>query len=89
MKGVIIGSDLLEHNGNVKFIETNTNTTIYNKGAEMLDYDSLFDMLTSNGITEFHFIWTEKDAFTPLYEPYKFREIIEQRCSDNNNCANR
>ena len=29
MKGVIIGSDLLEHNGDVKFIETNTNTTIY------------------------------------------------------------
>ena len=26
MKGVIIGSDLLEHNGDVKFIETNTNT---------------------------------------------------------------
>ena len=24
MKGVIIGSDLLEHNGDVKFIETNT-----------------------------------------------------------------
>jgi hypothetical protein len=84
MKGVIIGSDLLEHNGDVKFIETNTNTTIYNKGAEMLDYDSLFDMLSSNGITEFHFIWTEKDAFTPLYEPYKFKEILEQRCSDNN-----
>jgi hypothetical protein len=84
MKGVIIGSDLLEHNGDVKFIETNTNATIYNHGAEMLDYDSLFDMLTSNGITEFHFIWTESDAFTPLYEPYKFKEILEEKCSENN-----
>jgi hypothetical protein len=84
MKGVIIGSDLLEHNGDVKFVETNTNTTIYNQGAEMLDYDGLFDMLTSNGITEFHFIWTETDAFTPLYEPYKFKEILEERCSENN-----
>jgi hypothetical protein len=83
MKGVIIGSDLLEHNGDVKFIETNTNTTIYNRGAEMLEYDSLFDMLNSNGITEFHFIWTETDAFIPLYEPYKFKEILEQKCSEN------
>jgi hypothetical protein len=83
MKGVIIGSDLLEHNGDVKFIETNTNTTIYNSGAEMLEYDGLFDMLNSNGITEFHFIWTETDAFIPLYEPYKFKEILEQRCSEN------
>ena len=83
MKGVIIGSDLLEHNGDVKFIETNTNTTIYNQGAEMLEYDGLFNMLNSNGITEFHFIWTETDAFTPLYEPYKFKEILEQKCTEN------
>jgi hypothetical protein len=83
MKGVIIGSDLLEHNGDVKFIETNTNTTIYNQGASMLDYDGLFDMLNSNGITEFHFIWTETDAYTPLYEPYKFKQILEQKCSEN------
>ena len=81
MKGVIIGSDLLEHNGDVKIIETNTNTTIYNRGAEMLEYDGLFDMLNSNGITEFHFIWTETDAFIPLYEPYKFKEILEQKIS--------
>lgn len=83
MKGVIIGSDLLEHNGDVKFVEINTNTTIYNQGAEMLDYDSLFNTLNSKGITEFHFIWTETDAFTPLYEPYKFKEILEQKCSEN------
>ena len=83
MKGVIIGSDLLEHNGDVKFLEINTNTTIYNSGADLLDYDSLFSMLNSNGITEFHYIWTETDAFTPLYEPYKFKEILEQKCSEN------
>jgi hypothetical protein len=84
MKGVIIGSDLLEHNGDVKFIETNTNTTIYNQGAEMLDYDSLFDVLNSNGIVEFHFIWTEIDAYAPLYQEYRFKEILEQRCLENN-----
>ena len=84
MKGVIIGSDLLEHNGDVKFLEINTNTTIYNQGAEMLDYDSLFSILSSSAITEFHYIWTETVAFTPLYEPYKFKKILEERCSGSN-----
>jgi hypothetical protein len=83
MKGVIIGSDLLEHNGDVKFIETNTNTTIYNQGAEMLDYGGLFNMLNSNGISEFHFIWTETDAYIPLYESFKFKQILEEKCSEN------
>jgi hypothetical protein len=84
MKGVIIGSDLLEHNGDVKFLEINTNTTIYNRGADMLDYDGLFSTLSSSGVTEFHYIWTETDAFTPLYEPYRFKEILQERCSGSN-----
>ena len=84
MKGVIIGSDLLEYNGDVKFLEINTNTTIYNQGADILDYDSLFNMLSSSGVTEFHYIWTETDAFTPLYEPYRFKQILEERCLGSN-----
>jgi hypothetical protein len=84
MKGVIIGSDLLERNGDVKFLEINTNTTIYNRGADMLDYDSLFSVLAANGITEFHYIWTEADAFTPLYEPYRFKQILEEKCLETN-----
>jgi hypothetical protein len=84
MKGVIIGSDLLEHNGDVKFLEINTNTTIYNRGADMLDYDGLFSTLSSSGVTEFHYIWTETDAFTPLYEPYRFKQILQERCSGSN-----
>jgi len=83
MKGVIIGSDLLERNGDVKFLEINTNTTIYNQGADMLDYDSLFSVLNANGITEFHYIWTETDSFTPLYEPYRFKQILEEKCEEN------
>jgi hypothetical protein len=84
MKGVIIGSDLLEHNGDVKFLEINTNTTIYNQGAEMLDYDALFSILSSSAITEFHYIWTETDAFTPLYEPYKFKGLLQEKCEEYN-----
>lgn len=84
MKATIIGSDLLEKNGNVKFLEINTNTTIYNQGADLLDYTALFDVLTSNNINEFHFIWTEVDAYTPLVEPFRFKEILEEKCAENN-----
>ena len=52
MKGTIIGTDLLEQSGSVKILEINTNTTIYNAGADMLDYDVLFDVLVNNNITE-------------------------------------
>lgn len=84
MKGTIIGSDLLEHNGGVKFLEINTNTTIYNDGADYLDYDALFDMLNSNNINEFHFIWTEVDAYFPLTSEFKFKKILEEKCLENN-----
>jgi len=84
MKATIIGSDLLEKNGSVKFLEINTNTTIYNRGADLLDYTALFNVLTSNNITEFHFIWTEVDSYTPLEEPFRFKEILEEKCAENN-----
>jgi len=84
MKGTIIGSDLLEHSGGVKFLEINTNTTIYNDGADMLDYDTLFDMLNTNNIDEFHFIWTEIDAYYPLTGTYRFKEILQEKCVENN-----
>ena len=50
----------------------------------MLDYDGLFSTLSSSGVTEFHYIWTETDAFTPLYEPYRFKQILQERCSGSN-----
>jgi len=84
MKATIIGSDLLQTDNSVKFLEINTNTTIYNQGADFLDYTTLFNVLTSNNITEFHFIWTEGSAYTPLYEPYRFKDILEQKCGENN-----
>lgn len=80
MKGTIIGTDLLEQSGSVKILEINTNTTIYNEGADMLDYDVLFDVLVDNNITEFHFIYTEGDTHVPLGESYRFEDIIKERC---------
>lgn len=84
MKATIIGSDLLQSGNSVKFLEINTNTTIYNEGADMLDYEPLFDVLIASGITEFHFIWTEGDAYKPLMEQYRFKRIIQEMCEDNN-----
>ena len=84
MKATIIGSDLLEFNGDVKIIEINTNTTIYNEGAEILDYNPLFQVLVDNNITEFHFIYTESDSHLPISEPYRFKKILQDRCSENN-----
>jgi hypothetical protein len=68
----------------VKFLEINTNTTIYNEGADLLDYTSLFTMLVSNNITEFYLIWTEGDAYKPLTEQYRFKRILEEKCQENN-----
>ena len=84
MKATIIGSDYLQKNGSVKFLEINTNTTIYNEGADLLDYTALFDMLNGNGITEFHYIWTEGDAFLPLNQPHRFVQILQAKCVENN-----
>jgi hypothetical protein len=83
MKATIIGSDLLQTGDSVKFLEINTNTTIYNEGADLLDYTSLFDVLNTNNITEFHFIWTEGDAYKPLTEQFRFKKILEEKCVEN------
>jgi hypothetical protein len=84
MKGLIIGSDLLEHNGDVKLLEINTNTTIYNDGADLLDYDSLFNTLNVNNINELHFIWNEMEAYYPLGQDFKFKDNLIQKCQENN-----
>jgi hypothetical protein len=84
MKATIIGSDYLQKNNSVKFLEINTNTTIYNDGADLLDYTTLFNMLSSNNITEFHYIWTEGDAHKPLNQPNRFKKILQEKCVENN-----
>lgn len=84
MKATIIGTDLLQKGDSVKILEINTNTTIFNRGAEVLEYDSLFGVLTENNITEFHFIFTEAESHVPLQEPFKFEEIIKEKCEELN-----
>ena len=84
MKATIIGSDFLQKDGSVKFLEINTNTTIYNEGADLLEYGVLFNMLNVNNITEFHYIWTENDAYSPLNQAHRFAQILKAKCEENN-----
>lgn len=80
MKGTIIGTDLLQKEDSVKILEINTNTTIFNEGADMLEYDELFNVLSDNNIKEFHFIYTERDSHLPLNQSYRFEDIIKEKC---------
>lgn len=85
MKGTIIGTDLLQKGDSVKILEINTNTTIFNSGADLLDYDVFFNMLVNNSINELHFIWTDMDAYLPEnVRTYRFGDILKQKCEENN-----
>jgi hypothetical protein len=85
MKGTILGSDFLQTENSVKLLEINTNTTFVNEGSEMLDYDVFFDVLTSNNITELHFIYTLGSSYTPMNEGgFRFEEKLMEKCVQHN-----
>lgn len=85
MKGTIIGSDLLQSGDSVKIIEINTNTTIYNQGAELLDYDAFFSVLIQNNIEELHFIYTSGQSYLPLNaESFVFEDKLKEKCLEHN-----
>jgi hypothetical protein len=85
MKGIIIGSDLLQKGSDIKVIEINTNTTIYNEGAPLLEYDPFFNVLISNNISELHFIYTAGSSFFPTNaSSFVFEDILKQKCEENN-----
>jgi hypothetical protein len=85
MKGTIIGTDLLQKGNDVQIIEINTNTTIFNDGANLLDYDSLFNVLISNNITELHFIYTAGSSFFPANaSSFIFEDKLKEKCLQNN-----
>ena len=83
MKATILGTDLLQDNGSVKILEINTNAAIYNVGAEFLDYDALFNVLTSNNIDEFHFIYTENKSAAPNgTSDFIFEDKVKVKCTE-------
>ena len=84
MKGTIIGSDILQYGSDLKIIEINTNTTILNEAAELLDYDALFQTLTTNEINELHFIYTKDSSYSPVNDEfYGFEEKLKEKCVEN------
>jgi hypothetical protein len=84
MKGTIIGTDLLQQGDLVKVLEINTNTTIYNSGADLLNYDPLFEMMVSNDINQLHFIWTDMESYLPEnVKQYRFADILKEKCELN------
>jgi hypothetical protein len=85
MKGTIIGSDLLQKEDSVKVIEINTNTTIYNDGAEFLDYTALFSVLVANNINELHFIYTAGNSYLPTNAAsFVFEDKLKEKCLEHN-----
>jgi hypothetical protein len=86
MKGTILGSDLLEFNNSVKILEINTNTTIFNSAADLLDYTSFFGMLVNNNITELHFIYNEDESYIKNTDTtsFLFEEKLKIKCVENN-----
>lgn len=85
MKGTILGSDLLEFNNSVKLLEINTNTTIFNSAADLLDYTLFFEMLVNNNINELHFVYNEDDSYVKddnLLE-FAFEQRLKTKCTEN------
>lgn len=85
MKGVLIGTDYLQQGDDVKILEINTNSSMFNEGVQYLDFTPLFDTLVENNVTEFHFIFTQDVSVVPVGEgENKFIERLISLCSENN-----
>jgi hypothetical protein len=99
MKGVIIGTDLLQdENGELKVLEINTSVGLYQDGNQYLDLTEFFNLLTGNSINELHFIYNESDVNiqntknfqtqnlgngTNQFTQFTFRHMLETRCISN------
>lgn len=66
MRGTLVGSDYLKQGNTVKFLELNTNIAIDRKAIDWLETGSLMALLTSSGITDFHFIHMGNNHQVPL-----------------------
>lgn len=96
MKGVIIGTDLLQNdNGDVKVLEINSNVGIYQDSNEYFDFDGFVTLLLDNSINELHFIFDANGVNiqnTPAYGPAEsaiqpqltFLSRLKTKCEENN-----
>lgn len=86
MRGTLIGSDYLKQGNEVKFLELNTNVSIH-KDVDWLDLNPLMAVLTSSGVTDFHFIYIDEEkAQFPLEldGEYNFAKQISSSCANHN-----
>ena len=60
MKGTLISSDFVTDKGNnLRLLEINTDTQIYNAYTSSLDLSDIHTAINDNSITEFHLVWKE------------------------------
>ncbi len=68
MKGLLIGSDFIKDtNGDLKLLEINTNALIEVKELPNMNFDLLFNFMSSNSLTEIHLI-SNKDGLNSQLE---------------------
>jgi len=93
MKGVIIGTDLLQNdNGDVKVLEINSNVGIYQDSNDYFDFDGFITLLLDNSINELHFIFdtneiniqnTPKTSINGGITEISFLTILKGKCEEN------
>jgi hypothetical protein len=87
MRGLIVGTDLLEYNDTVKVIELNTNVGIPNKVMLHIDVTPFFNKLIELGISELHFIYTRGyggETYVDNEELDGFTILLKNMCLLNN-----
>jgi len=87
MRGLIVGTDLLEYNDTVKIIELNTNTGIPNKVMAHIDVTPFFNKLIEFEINELHFIYTRGyggETYIDNEELDSFTLLLKDMCLLNN-----
>ena len=87
MRGLILGTDLLEYGDTIKVIELNTNTGIQNKVVSHIDVTPFFDKLIELEINELHFIYTKGyggETYVDNEELDYFTLLLKQNCETNN-----
>jgi hypothetical protein len=68
MKGLLIGSDFVKDlNGDLKLLEINTNALVEVKELSNMDFNSFFNFMSSNSLTELHLI-SNKDGLNGTLE---------------------
>lgn len=93
MKGVIIGTDLLQNdNGDVKVLEINSNVGIYQDSIDYFDFDGFITLLLDNSINELHFIFdtneiniqnSPKTSVNEGITEISFLTILKGKCEEN------